>query len=325
MWDTFIVHPFTNVLLFIYSITGQNFGIAIILFTLLIRALTHPLMVQQIKGSRAMQDMQSNPRYKEMQEKYKNDREKLAQEQMKLYKELGVNPLASCLPTLIQFPIIIGLYQSLTRALATTPLEMLDLSRIVYPQLANVEAMLPLKSSFLWMDLATPERLYLPFLPDFGIPVLAIVVLITTYMQSKLMTPPAANPRDQSSQISGMMNIYMPILMGWISLTLASGIALYFLASNVAGILQYAMLGKVNWKNLIPTFNFARPAPQVAPTRSEPVVESKPEPRKPPKTSIRGTTKVAQKTKLKTNPKATFDRGKNESRKNNPGSNRADS
>jgi YidC/Oxa1 family membrane protein insertase len=122
-----------------------------------------------------------------------------------------------------------------------------------------------------------------------------------------------------------MMNIYMPILMGWISLTLASGIALYFFASNVAGILQYALLGKVNWKNLIPSFNFSRPAPQPVPAKTDPVVETKSEPRKPPKASVKSATKVAQKNKPKISPKASIDRGKNEPRKNNPGSNRANS
>jgi YidC/Oxa1 family membrane protein insertase len=75
MWDTIIITPFTNALLFIYTIFGQNFGIAIILFTILIRVITHPLMVSQIKGGTAMQELQSNPRYKEIQEKYKDNKE----------------------------------------------------------------------------------------------------------------------------------------------------------------------------------------------------------------------------------------------------------
>lgn len=106
MWDAIIISPFTNVLLYIYTIVFHNFGIAIILFTILIRLITHPLMVKQIKGAKAMQDLQKDKRYIEMQKKYKDDKEKLAAEQMKLYKELGISPFASCLPTLIQFPIL---------------------------------------------------------------------------------------------------------------------------------------------------------------------------------------------------------------------------
>jgi YidC/Oxa1 family membrane protein insertase len=260
MWDTIIITPLTNVLLFIYSSIGQNFGIAIILFTLLIRLVTHPLTVSQIKGSTAMQKMQSDPRFKEIQEKYKDDKEKQSQEQMKLYKELGINPLASCLPLLIQFPIIIGLYQSLYKAMANTPHDLLVLSRLLYPFM-DVTRILPINNQFLWMDLSTPERLYLPFLPTVGIPVLAVIVMVTTYIQSKLLTPPAANPKDQSAMMTNMMNLYMPFLMGYMGYTLASGLSLYFIVSNVIGILQYALLGKANWSSLIPKFSLAGAAP----------------------------------------------------------------
>lgn len=251
MWDTLIVTPFINVLLFIYDIFWNNFGIAIILFTILIRLVTHPLMVKQIKGAQAMQAMQQDEEWKKIQEKYKNDKEKLAQEQMNYYKEKGTSPFASCLPTLIQFPIIIALYQSIIAALAATPVEVLNLSRKVYPALLDVSNLIPLNSKFLWMDLGQPERLNLPFL-SFGIPVLAIVVVISTYVQSKLIQPPSSNPKDQTAMMGNMMNLYMPFFMGYLALTLASGLSLYFLISNLAGILQYAMLGKVNWRNLIP-------------------------------------------------------------------------
>jgi YidC/Oxa1 family membrane protein insertase len=252
MWDTIIITPFVNVLMFIYTLVGHNFGVAIILFTLLIRLVTHPLTVKQLKGTSGMQEMQKDPRWIEAQKKYKNDKEKLAQEQMKLYKELGISPFASCLPTLIQFPIIIGLYQSIIKSLASSPVELLALTRHVYPGFLNIASLIPLNSSFLWMDLGQPERLNLPFL-SFGIPVLAIVVVITTYVQSKLMQPPSSGADDQAAMMSNMMNVYMPFLMGYLAYTLASGLSLYFVASNIIGILQYAMLGKLNWKNLLPS------------------------------------------------------------------------
>jgi YidC/Oxa1 family membrane protein insertase len=250
MWNAFI-GLMVNILLFIYNLVG-NFGVAIILFTLLIRLITHPLTIQQLKGTTAMQSLQSDKRWIEAQKKYKDDKEKLSQEQMKLYKELGINPFASCLPTLIQFPIIIGLYQGIIQSLATSPLELLNLTRHIYPGFLNVANLFPLKNTFLWMNLGQPERLLIPGL-SFGIPILAVVVVITTYLQSKLMTPPSTNPGDQSGQMMGMMNIYMPFLMGYLALTLASGLSLYFVASNLIGIGQYALLGKVNWSNILPS------------------------------------------------------------------------
>ena len=251
MWDAIVITPFINVLLFIYSFLGKNFGIAIILFTILIRLITHPLMVKQIKGSQGMQNMQQDEDWKKIQEKYKGDKERLAQEQMKYYKEKGINPFASCLPTLIQFPIIIALYQSIIAALAATPVEVLNLVRPVYSDFLDLSAIIPINSQFLWMDLGQPERLNLSFLP-FGIPVLAILVVVSTYVQSKLIQPPSTNPKDQTAMMGNMMNIYMPFFMGYLALTLASGLSLYFLVSNLLGIGQYALLGKVNWRNLIP-------------------------------------------------------------------------
>lgn len=254
MWDSLIIQPFINVLLFIYNLVGQNFGIAIILFTALIRLLTHPLMARQIKSSQALQELQKNEKWIKTQEKYKDDKEKLAQEQMALYKELGINPFASCLPTIIQLPIIFGLYQALLFALASTPIDLLNLVRHIYPGLVNVEALIPLNSRFLWMDLGQPERLNIPGIP-FGIPILVVVVVITTYVQSKLVSPASTDPNDQTASMTKMMNLYMPIFMGYLAWTLASGLAIYFVTSNLIAIAQYAALGKVNWSNVVPFLN----------------------------------------------------------------------
>lgn len=266
MWTTIVIQPFVNVLLLINSLV-HNFGVSIILFTILIRLLTHPLTVQQFKATKSMQKLQEDPRYKKMQEKYKNDKERLAQEQMKLYKEHGVNPMGSCLPTLIQFPLIIGLYQSVIRAMAASPYELFRLERIVYPWLNNAAKLLPLENQFLWMDLGQPERINI-----FGIaiPLLAILVVISTYLQSKLIQP-SSNGNDQAAMMTKSMSIYMPLLMGYMSYSLASGLALYFLASNIFGIVQYSLLGRSNWSNILP-FLKKDEEKKVVPDKQEPVV-----------------------------------------------------
>lgn len=246
IWNTVILNPMINTLLWIYSLIG-NFGIAIILFTILVRLITHPLMVQQFKSTAAMQDMQKSKQWADLQKKYKDDKQKLQQEQMKLYQEMGINPLGGCLPTLIQFPIIIGLYQAIIRALATTPLQMIDLNTHIYPFI-DIAKLLPINNQFLWMDLSQPERFYIF---GIGIPILAVVVVITTFVQSKLMTPPS-QPGEQGAQMTQMMNLYMPLLMGYLALTFASGLALYFVTSNLVTILQYAAMGRLDWKNLLP-------------------------------------------------------------------------
>jgi YidC/Oxa1 family membrane protein insertase len=255
LFDLLIVNPFTNALLLIYAFVG-NFGISIILFTIIIRLVTHPIMAQQIKSSTAMQELMASDEWKKIQEKYKGDKEKLAQEQMRIYSERGVSPFSSCLPTLIQFPILIGFYQSIVRAIGVTPLQLLALVRGIYPGLENItsaaslSALIPIQSKFLWMNLGQPEGIKLEFLP-FAIPVLAIIVGLTTYFQTKLTIQPSASPNDQSSQMNQMMGLYMPVLLFYFALNFASGLAVYFITSNLVGIAQYAALGKVNWKNLL--------------------------------------------------------------------------
>jgi YidC/Oxa1 family membrane protein insertase len=246
IWNSLIINPMVNTVLFIYSLIG-SFGLAIIIFTLLIRLITHPLTVQQMRGTQKMQEMQKSKEYQELQKKYKDDKQKLQQEQMKLYQEMGINPLGSCLPMLIQFPIIIGLYQAIIRSLAVTPLQLAQLNKSIYPFL-DVSRILPVENIFLWMNLNQPERIYLF---GIGIPLLAIIVVVTTYMQSKLMTP-ASQPGEQGAQMTQAMNLYMPLFMGYLALTFASGLSLYFITSNVASIIQYASMGKLNWRNLLP-------------------------------------------------------------------------
>ena len=252
-WNDFIT-IFVNVLIWIYDVVGNNFGLAIILFTILIRIVTWPLNAQQMKGAAAMQELQNDKEWQAIQKKYAKDKEKLAQEQMRIQREKGINPFASCLPTLIQFPVIIALYQSITRALGSTPLDLLKLSRSLYSFL-DTSNLIPLNSKFLWMNLGHPEGIPLPFDVSFlpyGFPLLAIIVALTTYIQSKLTMPASPNPNDQSAAMGNMMSVYMPLMLGYFALTFPSGLSVYFITSNVLGIVQYALQGKANWRNLIP-------------------------------------------------------------------------
>lgn len=239
-----------NSLMWIYSGLAQNFGLAIIVFTVLVRLLTYPLTASQIKSTKAMQEMQKSKKWQDIQKKYKGDREKLAQEQMNLYKEMGVSPFGSCLPTLIQFPIIIGLYQAIIRALAVTPIQLLNLTKHIYPFYAAA-ALIPLNNYFLWLDLSVPEKDYGIAIAGFTIPILAILVVATTFLQSRLMTPPSTTG-DQGANMSRAMNLYMPLFMGYLAYSFPSGLAIYFVTSNLVGILQYGIMGRLDWRNLLP-------------------------------------------------------------------------
>jgi len=185
---------------YIFSYTG-NYGLAIIIITVLIKLVLLPFSFQQFHSIKKMQELA--PEQKRLQEKYKNDKEKLNKELMKLYQENKVNPLGGCLPLLIQFPFIIALFRSL--------------------QTYDFE-----QASFLWIkDLGAPDSLY----------ILPILAAITTYLSSKVATP-AASPEASNNT----MNIVMACLIGWMAIKFPSGLALYWVVSNIVQILQQLLI-----------------------------------------------------------------------------------
>lgn len=246
MWDLLLLNPMINGLIWFYGLLGQNFFLALLLITLLIRLVTFPLTWQQQKSTAAMQELQ--PRLKKLQEKYKSDAETLQKKTMELYREAGVNPLGGCLPTIIQFPILIALYQAITRSLAASPLQLMDLSQHIYQPLPDAlswlpspSSLIPLNSEFLWLNLAQPDSLF----------ILPVLVVVTTFLQQRLLTPPTAD--SQSAAMSRSMQFTMPLFIGYISLTFPAGLSIYWIVSNVIGILQYAMMGRASLQNLFGT------------------------------------------------------------------------
>jgi YidC/Oxa1 family membrane protein insertase len=247
----FLIVPFINILLFLYEFIGKDFGLAVIIFTVVLRLITYPFTKQQLDSSKKMQELTSSKKYKDIQRKYKNDKEKLAQEQMKLYQEMGINPLGSCLPSVIQMVVIIPVYYAVSRALVSTPLQLLQFQKDIYS--SAFARLIPLHSQWLWIkDMGQPERLYLSFLPDIGIPVLTILVVITSFLQSKMLPTPSG-PDDQGAQMTKSMTYTMPIMFALIAYSSPAALALYFLISNLVGILQYILMGRVDWRNLLPS------------------------------------------------------------------------
>ena len=112
IWNSFLVHPLMAITLVMYSVV-HDFGLAIILVTVFIRLLVYPLYRTQIRSQRAMQEL--GPAMNELKRKYGKDRQRFAEEQMKLYKEHGVNPAAGCLPLVLQLPLLFALYSALVQ------------------------------------------------------------------------------------------------------------------------------------------------------------------------------------------------------------------
>lgn len=204
-----IVNGMTWLLNWLYQLTGSvgvpNYGIAIILLTIIIKTVLYPLTNKQMKSMLAMQQLQ--PKVKSIQEKWKaKDPQKMQQMIMELYKENNVNPAAGCLPLLVQMPILFALYRSL----------------FSFPYLNEAHA------SFIWVQNLSARD------PYFILPVLAG---ITTYFQSK-MTVTSNDPTQR------MMLYTMPIFIAWISGTVPAGLALYWVVFNVVGIIQQFFINK---------------------------------------------------------------------------------
>lgn len=203
-WFTFFAYPLLWVLKFFYSFSG-NYGVAIILLTLVVRILTYPLNYKASKSMKEMSKLQ--PQIKKLQEKYGNDREALNREMMLLMRGGGYNPLAGCLPILAQMPVFIALYNVLARSV----------------ELYQAPFML-------WIhDLSAKDPYY----------VLPLLVTVTWYLQQRL-TPTSASMDPTQKKILQ----FMPVAFGVMMVTQASGLSLYFFINAASGIVQQIILNK---------------------------------------------------------------------------------
>jgi len=222
-----------NSLLFLYDVLADNFALSITVFTVLVRLITLPLTLPAQRSAKVQQEIQ--PEIEQIRKKYAKDKEKQSQEMMRLYREKGINPAMGCLPMLLQLPIMLAFYQAIVKALANTPLQMISLGKSVAASLSHL---VPLGSRFLWLDLGYPD-------PTFILPIL---VVATTWIQQKMSTPPSTDP--QAASMTQSMQITMPLMFGLITMSLASGLAVYFVVSNLIGIvIQYFLTG---WGGLLP-------------------------------------------------------------------------
>jgi YidC/Oxa1 family membrane protein insertase len=184
-----------------------NYGLAIILITVLVRLGTWPIMARQMKSAERMRELM--PRIKELQEKYKDDKQKQSEETFKLYRETGVNPLGGCLPMVLQLPVFIGLFYALQSSF--------DLRHAPF---------------FLWInDLSAPATLFTLPGVDFPIRLMPLLMGGSMFVQQKMMPQTGMDPAQ-----ARMMLIMMPGMMLVISYTFPSGLVLYWTVSNVLGI-----------------------------------------------------------------------------------------
>ena len=199
----FVVH----VLNAIYGVVG-NYGIAIIIVTILMRIIVFPLTLKQEKSMKKMRELQ--PELEKIKEKYKDNPEEYRQKTAELYRESGANPLAGCLPLLIQMPIFVALYWAFS---------------------GNA---IPADAKFLWFTLKQPDRLFM--IGKFAFNLLPILNVGVTYIQQKIMT--SATSGQESNQQMQTMLYMMPLMMLFIFYNMPSGVTLYYLVSGALSLVQ---------------------------------------------------------------------------------------
>ena len=203
LWNEVIIRPMLNTLMVLYVLCFSQMGVAIIVFTALVRILTIPLTVRQVRQMRAMTGLQ--PRVREIQQRHVGDRQRISQETMRLYRESGVSPVGCLGPLIVQMPILIGLFRVLIQTLFNNPEDLVSLSGKLYTWITFVpiHAAAPVNSTFLWLDLSQPDPSPI---------VMPILVAVSTWVQQKMTQMPSPDPRQQSSQT--MMLWMMPISWG---------------------------------------------------------------------------------------------------------------
>ena len=218
----FIAKPIGYLLALIYKLVG-NYGISLIILTVIVKLVLYPLYAKQIKSTANMSDM--SEKAKEIQNRYANDKEKMNEEMQKLYAETGFNPMSGCLPMLIQFPIIMGLFALLRNPMKYMPND---------PSLmfANHE-------SFLWIkDLAQPDLWILPIAAG-------LATFFAFSMNSAMnMQQPGANPGQQKA-MNAIMKYFFPLSILWLARSYPAGLAIYWAGGQFMQIFFNLRINKI--------------------------------------------------------------------------------
>jgi len=228
VFNTVLYEPLFNILVFLYVyLPGQDLGIAIIVLTIIIRLALYPSSIKAVKSQKAVRSLQ--PKLKEIQKKYKDDKEKQAQETMALYKKEGVSPFGGCLPILIQFPVLIGLFQVLKRGFQSNALSHL------YSFMPHPGKISPVFLGFL--NLTSPNVF------------IAIFAAGLQFIQSKMMSSKSKNKsKDKNVGFAEIMQkqmvYFFPIIAFIILLGLPSAIGLYWVVSSLFAIIQQYIVFK---------------------------------------------------------------------------------
>jgi YidC/Oxa1 family membrane protein insertase len=232
IWNDFFIKPLLNLLLFLYNnVPGHDLGIAIIIITIIIRVLVMPLSLKSARAQRKMKRLA--PELALLKEQHKEDQQAFAKAQMEFYKHNGVSPLSSCLPVLIQLPILLALYQIFREVLTKINPDQ------VYSFIALPEKISPMFLGFL--DLAKPEKFVLP-----------VLAAATQYVLAIMTTPIDKSENPSTEQKMNRQMVYlMPLMTLFFAVSLPSGLTLYWVVGTIFSVGQQLMVNREKSKEVI--------------------------------------------------------------------------
>ena len=229
MFNTLIVNPLLNLLMAIYGmLPGHDFGVAVIIMTLILRFAMWPLTAKQLRSQKKLQALQ--PEIAKLRLEAGGDKAKENQLLMELYKEKEINPFSSCLPLLLQFPFLIALFFVLKKA--SLPFD--QISGLLYGPVKNIPYIEGLISGAIKYD-----PMLLRVIPmDTASKVLAVIAGITQYIQVKMIAPKNVDPNDQQAKMTSTMNYIFPAMTAFIAWSLPAALPLYWITGNGVAIFQ---------------------------------------------------------------------------------------
>lgn len=216
-----------------------SYGFAIILLTVVVKIATFPLTKQQVESTLAMQNLQ--PKIKAIQERYKGNQERIQLETSRLYKQAGVNPLAGCLPTLATIPVWIGLYQALSNVANEG---LLTEGFFWIPSLGGPTTIAARQSGagISWLIPFVDGHPPLGWSDTAAYLVLPVLLVVSQYISMELMKPPETDPSQKNSLL---VLKFLPLMIGYFSLSVPSGLSIYWFTNNVLSTAQQVWLRKL--------------------------------------------------------------------------------
>jgi YidC/Oxa1 family membrane protein insertase len=264
IFTTILVQPLTNGLILFYKYLGENLGVAIILFSIFLIFVLRPLTKPYLESMKKIKNI--GPQVEKLKKKFGSDKLKFSQAQAELYKQNKINPTAGCLPYILQFLVLIALFQVFTVALSEQEIASGKLNQLLYAPLKFSDGQV-LNTKFTYLNISKPDTFHIPGI-SFGLPGLFLILAtFAQFLSVKITTPYIKTEEKIAKKTKGdlddtqvmmqkSMTYMMPLMTLIFGLKLPSGLALYWLVYSIVNVWQQVTMS--GWGSLTPMVNLVK-------------------------------------------------------------------